>query len=847
MRTILALTLCTIAAIILASLATAEVPQRINYQGRLTDAGGNPVTGSYQIKFTIWDDPTASAPANEKWTSGVQTVQVTDGAFIYELGSIIQLPLDLFATDTVRWLGIKVGTDAEITPRTRLTSVPYAYQALRADTADFALGSGNWSVTGSVLFTNGYWGIARGGAGNALYGDSTHTMVNLGVASTTGSAAKQDGAYATVSGGLDNTASGDYSTVSGGGYNTASGPYSVVAGGTNSLASEIYCTVGGGYFNIAIGDFSTVGGGLYDTASGTCGTVPGGSRNVASGDYAFAAGENAKARHDNTFVWSDGAAGRQDFESTGPNQFLIQAAGNVGIGTADPQAPLHVAGTIQGEAAFYFDENADLGYENAVIGFDYSNPNDLCDRRLRITAGRDDGVANTQGACIDLHGNQRPQDTWEGGELHLVAGDAGGPILFYTGIACVAERMRIDSIGHVGIGALPNPVELLHVAGTIEGEAAFFFDENADFDDVVTNNAVIGFNFADREIVSDRRLRITAGRDDGVANSQGACIDLHGNQRPQDTDFGGELHLAAGSDGGPILFYTGPPDERMRITSDGYVGIGTQDPHQRLTVEGAIELVSPEDSTRSLITTTNQDAGGIFTYGPNNKRNIFLAHTLDNANHGFIGVLDDNGADEKAAMHVCPHSSGRIYTRGADNSLNVAIDHPAGSINHGLISVFDNARSGTEQAGIYVDTLGNGIVWGDTKSFRVENPSQPGTDIWYTCPEGPEAAAYIRGTGHLVNGTAVITFPDHFRTVANPDGITIQLTPLSAESRGLAVVEKTLDRLVVRELSNGGGTYDFDYLVMAVRQGYENYQVIRSSTEGKAPEVVKGAEILLDQ
>ena len=69
----------------------------------------------------------------------------------------------------------------------------------------------------------------------------------------------------------------------------------------------------------------------------------------------------------------------------------------------------------------------------------------------------------------------------------------------------------------------------------------------------------------------------------------------------------------------------------------------------------------------------------------------------------------------------------------------------------------------------------------------------------------------------------------------------MQLTPLSAKSTGLAVVEKSVDRLVVRELGNGDGTYDFDYMVMAVRKGYEDYQVIRPTLEMQPVEAEAGA------
>jgi hypothetical protein len=118
----------------------------------------------------------------------------------------------------------------------------------------------------------------------------------------------------------------------------------------------------------------------------------------------------------------------------------------------------------------------------------------------------------------------------------------------------------------------------------------------------------------------------------------------------------------------------------------------------------------------------------------------------------------------------------------------------------------------------------------------MKNPAQSGTEIWYTCPEGPEAAAYVRGTAQLQRGRAVVTLPDHFTIVANSEGMTVHLTPLSAESKGLAVVQKNHEEFVVRELDNGMGSYDFDYYVMAVRQGYEDYQVIRNEIEATPAE-----------
>jgi hypothetical protein len=128
-----------------------------------------------------------------------------------------------------------------------------------------------------------------------------------------------------------------------------------------------------------------------------------------------------------------------------------------------------------------------------------------------------------------------------------------------------------------------------------------------------------------------------------------------------------------------------------------------------------------------------------------------------------------------------------------------------------------------------VDSNGRGVFSADIKNFRVPHPNRPGMEIVYASIEGPEAAAYVRGTGRLVNGRAVIALPEHFTAVAIEETMTIQLTPRSADSLGLAVVEKSLNGIVVRELFSGTGTYEFDFLVMAVRRGYEDYQPVRAS------------------
>ncbi|MEL6842946.1 MAG: hypothetical protein AAFP02_07005, partial [Bacteroidota bacterium] len=139
--------------------------------------------------------------------------------------------------------------------------------------------------------------------------------------------------------------------------------------------------------------------------------------------------------------------------------------------------------------------------------------------------------------------------------------------------------------------------------------------------------------------------------------------------------------------------------------------------------------------------------------------------------------------------------------------------------------------AGNQQAGVFVNGSAQGIVFADQKNFRIPHPEQADKEIWYCSLEGPEAAAYARGTGQLVNGQATINFPDHFRLVANPTTLTVVLTPLSGQSKGLAVITKTANGFEVEELFAGQGNYEFDWEVKGVRKGHENYRVIRDASE----------------
>ncbi|MEW5923036.1 MAG: hypothetical protein AB1746_03525 [Candidatus Zixiibacteriota bacterium] len=127
---------------------SAGIPQLINYQGKLTDASGIPLDTTVSMTFTVYDAPTGG---NSKWTETHSSVTVVKGLFNVLLGGVNPVQDTVF-NDSLRYLGIAVGTNSEISPRTQLIAVPYAFRTRQADTAAVALsgpvGQGGWTDDG---------------------------------------------------------------------------------------------------------------------------------------------------------------------------------------------------------------------------------------------------------------------------------------------------------------------------------------------------------------------------------------------------------------------------------------------------------------------------------------------------------------------------------------------------------------------------------------------------------------------------------------------------------------------------------------------------------------------------
>jgi hypothetical protein len=108
--------------------ANAAVPLRLTEQGRLFQKGtGTPATGTVSITFAIYAAPTGGTALWRETFS----VMLDEGYFSVQLGATTPLPLSLWDGQP-KYMGVKVGDDAEMTPREELNSVPYAFVAENA-------------------------------------------------------------------------------------------------------------------------------------------------------------------------------------------------------------------------------------------------------------------------------------------------------------------------------------------------------------------------------------------------------------------------------------------------------------------------------------------------------------------------------------------------------------------------------------------------------------------------------------------------------------------------------------------------------------------------------------------
>ena len=252
------------------------------------------------------------------------------------------------------------------------------------------------------------------------------------------------------------------------------------------------------------------------------------------------------------------ANGKLEFYNTTDSRSIMTMinTGYVGIGSASPDAPLYIDGSV------YSSPYGGLRVVGAGSGAGTSNVDLIADFGIG-TSGSVSGV-------------------WLGGRSDETTGvigakTASGNLAFEVYQSGWKERMRINNNGNVGIGT-STPSTKLHVkAGSGEDAELKLFPSDGSMDSVIS----------------------FTGQDDNTT-SEGAQIWY-------DNDVG-DFHIVSSYDhaNGGIRFHTRQPghkqegNERLTITGDGNVGISNSNPNYRLKV-------GPVSTTETIAV---QSAGG---------------------------------------------------------------------------------------------------------------------------------------------------------------------------------------------------------------------------------------------
>ncbi|NTU46041.1 hypothetical protein HGA88_00245 [Candidatus Roizmanbacteria bacterium] len=105
----------------------------ISFQGRMTDTVGNPITAKTDVLFKLYNVATGGTPLYTGTCQGVNGVSPdVDGIFNVNVGSdcgMAEIPSSVFTENTNVYLGVTVGSDAEMSPRQQIANVGYAINA----------------------------------------------------------------------------------------------------------------------------------------------------------------------------------------------------------------------------------------------------------------------------------------------------------------------------------------------------------------------------------------------------------------------------------------------------------------------------------------------------------------------------------------------------------------------------------------------------------------------------------------------------------------------------------------------------------------------------------------------
>jgi hypothetical protein len=716
-----------------------------SYQGRLLE-DGLPYDGTADIEFRLYDAADNQIGAESPHPG----VSVTDGLFtVNNVNAAGQFGANAFNGE-LRKLELTINGTA--LPKQVVTPVPYALALPGLWTQQNATSPNLIGGYFGNLVAGGVHGatIGGGGGGGALNEVSAH--------------------YGTVAGGVANKAWAEASTVGGGNGNVASGLKSTIAGGISNVADGERSTVGGGeanaahsgsaiaggYHNTANGAGSVIGGGSWNVTGSDYATVPGGLFNVAGGSYSLAAGLKAFVRDpaasgdsngdEGTFVWAD--AQDVNFQSSGPNQFLIRAAGGVGVNTNAPDAnSLTVNGLVRSmTGGFKFpDGTVQTTAATGGGGFWTASGNDIYNNNTgNVGIGTTSPIAeldlrssNTQRTAIHVQNSTVAQNyiiqvtgsagTGREGNLEIWRGDPWGIGLVMqpdgdVGIGTSAPEHKLDVNGALRVSGTGGPNLIIRDTTDDANRPSIQFTGNS-----------IHFIQGDDTAPVDTSETFAITSICSGTRTHDARLNIHGKATGS---WGKYISITHDGTDGKIETDSGS----ILLNPAGNVGIGTTSP------SGKLHVSDPNYSSTALFERSGVTSDQLWTaarfratkttdMGDAFGSSIYFEIADDTAveRGGSIGVqragadntsdmvfLTVSGGGQSERMRIRANGSVGIGETSALSKLHIqdaSVALPSGALHNDVLLVEDtDAVLGLYSAGTGGGTWGSAVVLGEISS-----------------------------------------------------------------------------------------------------------------------------------
>ena len=851
----------------------APVPHVVRYSGTADVPSGHALS----VKFALYENQTGG---DALWSESQQVTTGESGKYSVLLGAATEngLPQTVFSSAQAKWLGITIG-DGQEAARTVLVATPYSLKASDAETlgghpaSDFALKKA-LPATGTD--------ITQINVGNGVTGGGTGPTVTLGLSST----------YLETLGNEIYPQLGGTNKLTGTNTYTAGkllvGTSPVLSASNLLAASPVTVTASGGNVTVGLSDSAllTLGNGVY-AQLGAANTFS--KAQTFQSAVSFASGQTfpgtVSLSGNNTFTGSDTFSKAITFASG--QTFPGTGAGTItGITTTSPLSGSGTSGSVALSLNTSSLETTLNGVYPQLSGSNTFSGANTISKAISFASGQTfPGSATLSGndaftGMLSITGSSSSE------QFAVTDSDASGSAVGVYSTMSAGAGFGVVGVGSYGIygqttaasSLVLNPTGIygfidtrytyspgytpfaiwgdnesasgIGVYGTSNGGDAIVGQASA------TYNGVAGYSSSGDGVFG------SSGAGDGVygeTDATGGPAGLYGNSTT--TSIGSDNFPGIGVSGnanGPSAY--GVYGNSTSSTGYGIYGVGNTGVYGSSSTGNGVYGNSSAQGESGV---TGHATNGNGVYGKTSYSTGFGTYGGNTSTDGGDGVRGITASDAGFGVHAIQIGASKLGAEIVEAGSGFWADTNQGSseASYGAllatadgnfagqfvnssnqeptIGAVNEGDAGTGTIVPVIAAAGRGGACGInsngdvTCSGRIQTavPLADKSQVEVYSVQSSENWFEDFGSAKLFNGHVTVAIDPKFAQIVNT-GVQyhVFLTP-SGNCRGLYVASRSASGFEVRELGDGGSTVEFDYRIVAKRNGHETERLADATAE----------------